>query len=203
MKPRAIARSVPPIPSRAKNALLFASVLLAGFSAACTMAKPLPMYGEVPRFQLTAQTGKPFDSRLLEGKVWVADFVFTNCPGPCPMMSQRMRQVQDLTAKLPNVRLVSFTVDPARDTPPVLAEYARHFQAQPGRWFFLTGPQPALDALGFQDFKLNHVDGSFLHSTRFALVDGRGRIRGYYRFTDDDMVQQVVSGVRQLSKEPT
>jgi protein SCO1/2 len=69
------------------------------------------------------------------------DFRVTTCPGPCLRMSSQMRQVQTATANTPDVKLVSFTVDPAHDTPPVLAAYAKHFLAEPGRWYFLTGAQ--------------------------------------------------------------
>jgi len=178
------------------------ALALAGlFLAACSGGTPLPVLGQIPQFQLTAQDGHTFDSRMLAGKVWVADFIYTSCPGPCPMMSSRMRQVQTATAGLPDVRLVSFTVDPARDTPPVLAEYSKHFLAQPGRWFFLTGAQDRLNDLGLNAFHLNAVDGKFDHSTRFALVDRRGQIRGYYAFGDDDFPKRLIADVRRVERE--
>lgn len=179
-------------------------VSLAGlFLAACSGGKPLPVLGQIPAFQLTAQDNQAFDSRTLAGKVWVADFIFTTCPGPCPMMSSRMRQIQTATAALPDVRLVSFTVDPAHDTPPVLAEYSKHFLAQPGRWYFLTGDQARLNDLGLNAFHLNPVDGNLDHSTRFTLIDRRGRIRGYYAFSDDDFPKRLVADVRALDREPS
>jgi len=164
---------------------------------------PLPVLGQIPPFQLTAQDGQPFDSRSLAGRIWVADFFFTQCPGPCPLMNARMRQVQSETAGLADVRLVSFTVDPAHDTPPVLAAYSKHFLAQPGRWFFLTGEPGRLNDLGLNAFHLNPVDGSLDHSTRFTLIDRRGRIRGYYAFSDDDFPKQLVADVRRLEREPS
>jgi protein SCO1 len=167
----------------------------------CRQAPPLPVYGEVPGFQLTAQTGRPFDRASLAGKVWVANFFFTTCTGPCPRMSAQMRQVQNATAALPDVRLVSFTVDPARDTPQVLAGYARRFRAQDGRWFFLTGETATLDALAHNTFKLNSVDGSLVHSTRFVLVDRKGRIRGYYSSSDDDFLSRLLRDLRRVDRE--
>ena len=167
----------------------------------CTQSRSLPVLGQIPAFQLVAQDGQPFDSRSLAGKVWVADFIFTNCPGPCPMMSSRMRQVQTATSDLPGVRLVSFTVDPVRDTPPVLAAYSKHFLAQPGRWFFLTGEPGRLNHLGLNAFHLNAVDGNLDHSTRFALVDRRGQIRGYYAIDDDGFPKGLIADVRRLDRE--
>ena len=179
----------------------------AGVLAAVVLAlagcggKPLPVLGQIPEFQLMSQDGQVFDSRTLAGKVWVADFIFTNCPGPCPMMSSRMRQVQTATSDLADVRLVSFTVDPAHDTPSVLAAYSMHYLAQSGRWFFLTGEQSRLNDLGLNAFHLNAVDGKLDHSTRFALVDRRGQIRGYYAFGDDDFPKRLIADVRRLARE--
>jgi protein SCO1/2 len=169
--------------------------------ASCAVRSSLPVLGDVPDFELTAQTGQSITRQMLDGHVWVADFVYTTCPGPCPMMSSRMSQVQKATADLPDVKLVSFTVDPAHDTPPVLAEYAKHFLAEPDRWYFLTGPQSTLNRLGLQGFKLNPVDGNLDHSTRFVLVDRKARIRGYYQFTDDDFPKRLLADVRQVERE--
>jgi protein SCO1/2 len=181
------------------KALVPSLILL--FAGGCSVDRRLPVLGEVPPFQLTSQTGESLDRQSLAGHVWVADFIFTTCPGPCPRMSSQMRQVQAATAATPEVKLVSFTVDPAHDTPPVLAAYAKHFLAQPGRWYFLTGPQTRLDDLGRNAFKLNPVDGSLDHSTRFVLVDRAARIRGYYAFSDDDFMKRMLHDIRQLERE--
>ncbi|MGA2267660.1 MAG: SCO family protein [Bryobacteraceae bacterium] len=173
------------------------AVLLAG----CAGPKALPVLGRVPPFQLTAQTGQPFDSRSLDGHVWVANFIYTTCTGPCPMMSSQMRRVQLSTAETPDVNLVSFTVDPEHDTPPVLAKYARHFTADPARWHFLTGEPSRLNDLGLNAFKLNSVDGSLTHSTRFVLVDGARRIRGYYISSDDGFITRLLHDIRLLERE--
>jgi len=168
--------------------------------SACLQPTPLPKMGDAPQFQLTAQNGAPFDSQSLDGHVWVADFVYTTCTGPCPMMSSQMRQIQSLTAEIPDVKLVSFTVDPKHDTPPVLAEYAKHFRYDPARWVFLTGDQARLNAVGL-GFRLNSVDGSTTHSTRFALVDRRQQIRGYYISSDDGFIQRLLHDIRQMERE--
>jgi protein SCO1/2 len=168
--------------------------------SACSTHR-LPVLGEVPDFQLTSQTGQAVDRHSLMGHVWVADFIFTTCPGPCPMMSSRMRAVQTATASTPDVQLVSFTVDPAHDTPDVLAAYGKHFLAEPERWHFLTGPQTTLNRVGLDGFHLNPVDGSLDHSTRFALVDRAARIRGYYSFSDDGFLKALLRDVEQLERE--
>ena len=173
-------------------------LVLALLMGACIKPKDLPVFGDVPEFQLTAQTGQPFDSKALDGHVWVADFIYTTCTGPCPMMTTHMRQLQNSTAEIPDVLLVSITVDPAHDTPPVLTEYARHFKQDPSRWFFLTGDMGKLNDLGVRAFKLNSVDGSLTHSTRFVLVDRRRRIRGFYTYGEDGFMPQLLHDVRQL-----
>ena len=176
-------------------------ILFCAILAACRPQPPLPVYGQIPPFQLTAESGEPMDSRALAGRVWVADFIFTTCTGPCPRMSTLMRQVQSATASLPGVRLVSFTVDPERDTPPVLAAYARRYQAKPERWNFLTGPRETLHHLKREAFKLGDVDGSLNHSTRLVLIDGRGRIRGYYGTDEDSPVWRLSTDVKRIVKE--
>jgi protein SCO1/2 len=169
--------------------------------AACIQPKPLPILGQVPEFQLTAETGQPFDGRSLDGRIWVANFIYTTCDGPCPMMSRQMHQVQLRTVETPDVRLISFTVDPAHDTPQVLAAYSKHFKAEPDRWTFLTGDQASLSDLGLKGFKLNSVDGSLTHSTRFVLVDRRRRIRGYYISAEDSFMKNLLHDIRQLERD--
>jgi protein SCO1/2 len=177
------------------------AVVLAFLLAACAGPKPLPILSEVHQFDLLLQTGQPFDSKSLDGHIWIADFIYTTCDGPCPMMSHQMRGLQGSTESTPDVMLVSFSVDPAHDTPPVLTKYAQLFKADTARWFFLTGGMAQLNELGLKGFKLNSVDGSLSHSTRFALVDGRRRIRGFYTTSDDDFKTRLLHDLHQLERE--
>jgi protein SCO1/2 len=178
--------------------LATSSVLLVG----CAEKPALPTYGVVPAFTLTDQTGAAFSSAAaLQNRVWVADFIFTNCPGPCPRMSSQMHQVQTALSANDGARFVSFTVDPARDTPLVLAAYAGHFEAVPGKWFFLTGPVPALENLSRNVFKLGDVDGSLEHSTRFVLVDRSSQIRGFYLSSEPDAIPNLIADAKRLLAE--
>lgn len=178
-----------------------AVLLVLVFLAGCSRREALPVFGQIPPFELTAQTGQGFDSRELDGHAWVANFVFTTCPGPCPMMSHQMHSIQEATDTTPAVKLISFTVDPARDTPPVLAEYARHFKADPARWTFLTGDIARLNDLGLNAFKLNKVDGSLDHSTRFVLIDAHRRIRGFYLSSEPEFPKNLLRDLRRLQSE--
>ncbi len=170
------------------------------------------MLGQLPGFELVERTGLPFSAATLGGQVWVADFVFTRCGGPCPLMSARMRDLQSALAGFNNVKLVTFSVDPEHDTPEVLSRYAERFGAQPGRWFFLTGNPEPIYALARQSFKLvvqqekgssetAEDDGSILHSTHFVLLDKRARIRGYYDSAEPENLLKLQADVERLVRE--
>jgi protein SCO1/2 len=155
--------------------------------------------GDVPPFQLTDHLGRNFSSAALDGHVWVADFVFTNCEGPCPRMSSHMRSLLGKTESA--VKFISFTVDPARDTPPVLAAYAKKFGNDGTRWLFLTGEVATLNTLDQDAFKLGSIGAEIEHSTRFALVDKQGHIRGYYGISDGDTEGKIARDAARLEKE--
>lgn len=158
----------------------------------------LPILAELPEFTLIERSGHPLSLKDLRGKVWVADFIFTYCGGPCPIMTHRMRQLQDilLRDRMEKVMCVSISVDPQRDTPAVLRDYAAKHSASPTRWQFLTGDEKAIRSLALDGFKLAVEEGTSgegpLHSSRFVLIDRAGRIRGYYRALsaeeEDDLV---------------
>ena len=181
----------------------FAVLAALSFTLAACLARKssLPVYYDVPEFQLIAQDGQPFDSKVLAGKIWVADFIYTTCPGPCPRMTSQMREVQDAILKMPDVKLVSFTVDPARDTPQVLAEYAKLHRASAEHWYFLTGSPATLQKLDRDTFKLGNLNATFEHSTRFVLVDRQARIRGYYDTSEPRTIPRLIKDVYALAGE--
>jgi protein SCO1/2 len=118
----------------------------------------LPVYGAVPDFALIDQRGRPVQRTDLEGKVWIASFIFTSCPDECPLMTAEMALLQSDLAHLADVRLVSITVDPERDTPAVLLQYAERYHADPARWFLLTGDKRVIFRLASEGFRLGVVD---------------------------------------------
>ena len=135
----------------------------------------------------------------------IADFIFTTCPGPCPIISTRMSELQKPLAKS-DVHLVSFTVDPEKDTPEVLRVYADKLRKEPIRWDFLTGPLDAIASLSRDGFKLGLSEGEQpesgpIHSTRFVLVDRRGTIRGYYDALAPDGVTKLLADTNHLLRE--
>ncbi|MBO0694843.1 MAG: SCO family protein [Verrucomicrobia bacterium] len=172
---------------------------------AALQQRTVSSYGIVPAFQLVNQSGQPFGSAQLAGKIWIADFIYTTCPGPCPMISSRMSELQKPLEKT-DVQLVSFSVDPEKDTPQVLQGYAEKLQADPVRWNFLTGPKSAIYKLSHDGFKLAISDGSTeqgvpVHSTRMVLVDRHGEIRGYYEATDADAITKLLADTSHLLRE--
>jgi protein SCO1/2 len=166
--------------------------------------RPLPSYGVVPAFELVNQDAQPFGSGQLSGKIWIADFIFTSCPGPCPIISTRMSELQKPLAKS-DVHLVSFSVDPEKDTPEVLRVYADKLRKEPLRWDFLAGPISTITSLSRDGFKLALSDGEPesgpVHSTRFALVDRHGTIRGYYDALAPDGVTKLLADTNHLLRE--
>jgi protein SCO1/2 len=167
--------------------------------------RTLGSYGVVPSFELVNQEAQPFGSAQLAGKIWIADFIFTTCPGPCPIISTRMSELQKPLEKT-DVHFVSFTVDPEKDTPEVLREYAEKLHAQPARWDFLTGERSAIYTLVRDGFKLAISDGSEesgmpIHSTRVVLVDRQGTIRGYYDVMAADAVTKLLADANHLFRE--
>lgn len=117
------------------------------------------------------------------------------------MMSHQMSRIQKNISSDAFIHLVSFTVDPGRDTPEVLSRYAARFGAKPERWTFLTGDPKVLDQLDFDAFHLGHLTATFDHSTRLVLIDQKSRIRGYYSVGMENLVDRIVEDARYLAKE--
>lgn len=169
-------------------------------------AAPLPRIKEVPEFSLTERTGQPFGRTSLRGQIWVANFFYTTCPGPCAALSARMGEVQTAVAGLEDVALVSISSDPEKDTPEVLRGYAETFRAGP-RWFFLTGDKAAIYDLANRGFLLSLTEDPanatepITHATRLVLVDRQAAIRGYYDGTTSEGVAKLLGDLRRLRSE--
>jgi protein SCO1/2 len=142
----------------------------------------------VGHFSLTERSGRTLTDQDLRGKVWIASFVFTRCMGPCPTVTSTVARLQRDLADEPDVRFVTFTVDPTRDHLEDLREYARLRNADPDRWLFLTGDETAIHKMIKEQFKqaVERKSGEdakpgdeFGHSTRLVLVDKQGVIRAF------------------------
>jgi protein SCO1/2 len=164
-----------------------------------------PPIGTVPDFHFTTQDGNPLTRADLLGKVWVIDFFFTRCPGPCPMMSSRLAEISKELKKAKDVRLVSLSIDPEHDTPQVLKEYASHLGANPDRWIFLTGPSDQVQEFttkGMLQALSNTDPAAPVHSTRFLVIDRLGQIRIARKLDEPELVQKLLIDIGNLLREP-
>jgi len=150
----------------------------------------LPTIATVHDFALTNQARQLLTLSDLRGQVWIADIIYTRCPGPCSQMTLEMSKLQAALPAGQPVKLVSLTADPEFDSPEVLKRYGEKFGANPARWQFLTGRKIDLYKLATRGLLLavdetppdqrESENDLFIHSTKFVLVDQQGRIRGVY-----------------------
>ena len=163
--------------------------------------EPLPILGEIPSFELIDNYGEPFTEENIEGKIWVADLIFTTCAGPCPIMSTEMRSVHKTYLENENIRMVTITVNPDYDTPEVLTEYGKQYNADFTKWHFLTCVYEKIQNLIANGFKMGDLEEIVFHSTRFALIDPDMNIRGYYMGTESEDVKKLMGDIKKLIKE--
>lgn len=167
----------------------------------------IPVLGTVPEFTLTDQGGKPFGTSDLKGKIYVVDLIFTNCAGTCPMLTVEMANLQKSLKKTTDVHLVSISVDPNNDSPEVLADYAKKYNADLKNWHFLTGKVSTIYTVAKDGFKMSvdsvsdDVMNPILHSERFALVDKQGRIRAFYTGTEPESKGKLLTDIGDLMRE--
>ena len=172
----------------------------------CTHESNLPKLFPVPNASLVDENARPVRLDANRGYVTVYDFIFTNCAGTCPMMTATMRRLTAKVSKDARVRFVSISVDPQRDTPAVLRDYASKVRNDP-RWTFLTGERSAIVDLSVNGFKLaaggepQPGNEPLLHSAKFAVADKKGVIRDYYGATNDDAVEHVADVIGDLLRE--
>ena len=196
--------------------LLAAAIVLSRVKPHRRVAAPLPDIGQIADFTLTNQTGQAVTLADLRGKVWVADIIFSRCAGPCPRMTRQMESLQAALPKDGASKLVTLTTDPEFDTPEVLNKYAARFNADPQRWWFLTGAKKDIANLAIDSLKLTAIEKKseervneadlFIHSTIFVVVDKRAQLRGVFE-TDSESgawtntQSTILETVRTLEKE--
>lgn len=160
----------------------------------------LPVLGHIKDFTLIDSEGRQTGLAQLKGHTWVADFFFTTCSTICPMMSAHMGRLHQTFKDYPQVRLVSFTVNPENDSPEVLKGYAAKFKADTRQWMFLTGSREELTQVAVASFKLGDIKEPVFHSSYFTLVDKNGQIRGYYDSSDVKNIDRIIVDLKQLLK---
>lgn len=187
-----------------RRSLLASACTLAGCATppVAQLEEMLPDFGPLPDFSFTAHTGIPFTRASLQGKVWILDFIFTNCTLVCPRMTAEMRKLQERTKHMPQVRLLSLTIDPDRDTARVLAAYAAKNGADAARWLFLTGAKPSIRSI--QVATQRHLDPEEFtaHSKQLYLVDGSGFVRGVYSVVQPAALNDLLADIPKLIRNP-
>jgi protein SCO1/2 len=198
-----------------KSLLFFIGVVLctgliykgiAYFEATST---PLPVYGNeghiVPEFEFTNQLGETISSEEIADQIWVVDFFFTSCPTICPKMTRNLQSVHDIIRNEEDIKILSFTVDPKRDTPERLKSYAEQYRANHDSWYFLTGDKTKLYRLGNKGFLISATEApgdelDFIHSENIVLVDRGQKIRGYYKGTDPASMKALLNDINKLKR---
>jgi len=202
------------------------AALIVALALAFVRSKNLPAENSAPRppvisqvadFALTNQNHSPVTLADLRGKVWVADIIFTRCPGPCARMTRQLRELQTALPATSRAQLVSLTTDAGFDTPPVLQKYATQFEANPANWQFLTGDPHAVAALAIDSLKLTaqekpatertSPEDLFIHSTIFVVVDQQAQLRGVFQTGGEDVdwnksKAEILALVAQLEAAP-
>lgn len=164
------------------------------------------LYHTIPEVELIAQDGKPFSTSSFKGKVSLTDFFFASCAGICPQMTSQLSRVQKAFPANPDFKIVSYTVDPDRDTAEFLQQYALRFKADTAQWKFVTGPKKSLYDLARYGYFLPVEPGNgdsedFIHSDQLVLVDRKSHIRGYYNGTDSAAVDSLIADIKVLLHE--
>jgi protein SCO1/2 len=168
--------------------------------------QPLPVYGErVGSFHFVNQDGLSTGNEFTDGKVWVASYFFTSCPTICPKMIAGLKEVQSVYRDEAGLSMVSFTVDPQRDTPLRLKHYAEAKGIDTRQWNLVTGTKADLYRYARKELKLVASDGDggpedFIHSEKLVLLDRQGRICGYYDGTEPSDVKQLIKDIKKLLK---
>jgi len=215
-----VARRFPPTVGIGVLLLILAlalAFLLAKAQSRLAHAESLPVYTQVADFSLTNENGAAVSLADLRGRVWIADIIFTTCPGPCLRMTRQMKELQDALQPADKTKLVSLTTNPDYDTPTILKTYGVHNGADTNRWMFLTGTKKQIGNLAIDSLKLSAVekkpeeraspDDLWVHSTIFVLVDQQARLRGIYQTGGEDVSwpaekAKLLAAVKQLEREP-
>lgn len=188
-----------------KIALVISFIFFLGIGANWIINKAnsshhIPTIKPVPEFSFIDQNGKTFSEKNLNGKITVLDFIFTTCPGPCPMMTNNMFTLYQDFEKVPEVQFVSVTVDPDNDTQNILNEYASLNGVNDNRWKFLFSDINAIKKLKRDGFMLFADELPLGHAIKFVLIDDEGNIRKYFDGTDRASISILREDIARLVK---
>jgi protein SCO1/2 len=194
--------------------ILLAAVFMTYFYKVTKEApKKLPTIGEaghkVGRFSFTNQEGQQLTNEDVKGKIYVVEYFFTTCKGICPKMNENMSKVYEAFRGNEDVKILSHTVDPKKDTVGAIKAYSLRYEADPRQWYFLTGDKKELYDMARYSYLVTasddtaavDIESDFIHTDRFVLVDRWGNIRGQYEGTNPAAVGQLIGDIKELLKE--
>lgn len=165
------------------------------------------VFHKIADFSLTNQLGQQVSLKDMEGKVLLVDFFFTSCPSICPTLTANLRKIQDAYVKNDTLlQILSFTVDPTRDTVDRLREYGYKYKINPDNWWMLTGEKKTIYDLARHQFFVSVTEGNggpddFIHTEKLVLIDKNRHIRGYYDGLDSNAIKQVANDIATLHLE--
>lgn len=164
------------------------------------------VYNSIPPFAFVSQNGDTITEKAVENKIYVTDFFFTTCPTICPVMKRQMLKVYNEVKGNPEVMILSHSIDPQHDTPKVLSEYAKDLGISGNQWLFLTGDKERIYEIGQKNYMSTAkedttVQGGYIHSGAFILVDKEKHVRGMYDGTTDEGTQKLLRDIKILLAE--
>lgn len=220
------------IVSYLKNKRLRVGICLMVFTAACSQGvknvdNALPYYNTpdfmplwltereaaekeihaIPEFLFIDQLGDTVTGDEFKGKIYVADFFFTSCPGICPRLTNNLKMVADTFKNEANVMFLSHSVTPLKDSVPKLRLYAENYEIDPKQWHLVTGDKAEIYRIARQSYfaeeepGFNRDSSELLHTEHFLLIDKNKHIRGLYNGTLELEAQRLVDDIRILLKE--
>ena len=183
-----------------------------------TKELPLPIFGErnvvngdtlfhrIAPFAFVDQDSAVVTNATFHGKVYVADFFFTSCRTICPIMKTQMLRVYEATRDMPDVQIISHTIDPEYDTVALLRDFATRLGVESGRWHFVTGVKDSIYKIAQTSYFATALEDKsepdgFIHSGAFLLIDRQGRIRGKYDGTKEEEVNRLIVDIKKLRRE--
>lgn len=201
-----------------KKIFAFALVMLVVWMMGCTKKQPLPIFGErrvqggdtvyhtIAPFQFVDQDSSVITNASFKGKIYVADFFFTSCRTICPIMKTQMVRVYEATSEMPDVLILSHTIDPEYDTVALLREFAKRLGVKSERWHFVTGVKDSIYKIAQTSYFATAMEDKsepdgFIHSGAFLLIDRKGRIRGKYDGTKEEEVNRLIVDIKRLRSE--
>ena len=194
-------------------------VIVVGLISGCEKkVKPLPIFGQpevvngdtvyhhIAKYQFVDQDSAIITNDTFKDQIYVADFFFTSCRTICPIMKTQMLRVYESTAELPDVKLLSHTIDPEYDTVALLHDFARKLGVSSDRWHFVTGAKDSIYKIAQTSYFATAMEDKsepdgFIHSGAFLLIDKQQRLRGKYDGTKEEDVNRLLVDIKRLRKE--